>query len=84
MVSDTETGFHTFFALFEAWQDIFAINLLENGYFKIPLLCSKGKKTAYGFEKKWGWVNDDRILIFGWTIPLIWLSSLALSTGSDK
>ncbi len=44
MVSDAETGFHSFFALFEAWQDIFAINLMENGYFKIPILCSKGIK----------------------------------------
>ncbi len=25
---------------------------------------------SYRFGTTWGWVNDDRIFIFGWTIPL--------------
>ncbi len=28
---------------------------------------------AYRFGTTWGWVNDDRIFIFAWTIPLILL-----------
>ncbi len=32
-------------------------------------LLSLTKKTAQ-FGTTWGWVNDDRFFIFGWTIPL--------------
>jgi len=28
------------------------------------------KYFYYGFGTKWGWVINDRIFIFGWTIPL--------------
>ncbi len=28
-------------------------------------------KESYGFGMTWGWVINDRIFIFGWTIPLI-------------
>ncbi len=28
------------------------------------------KKTSQRFRKPWGWVNNDSIFIFGWTIPL--------------
>ncbi len=34
-------------------------------------LCSKEERTSYGFWATWGWVINDRILIFGWTLPLI-------------
>ncbi len=33
-------------------------------------LCSAEQRHSYRFGTTWGWVNDDRILIFGWTIPL--------------
>ncbi len=33
-------------------------------------LCSVEQKHSYRSETTWGWVNDDRIFIFGWTIPL--------------
>ncbi len=33
-------------------------------------LCSAEQRHSYRFETTWGWVNDDRIFIFGWTIPL--------------
>ncbi len=32
-------------------------------------LCSE-QTHSYRFGSTWGWVNDDRIFIFGWTIPL--------------
>ncbi len=35
----------------------------------IPL-CSAEQRNSYRFGITWGWVNDDRIFIFGWTIPL--------------
>ncbi len=35
----------------------------------IPL-CSAEQRNSYRFGTTWGWVNDDRIKIFGWTIPL--------------
>ncbi len=35
----------------------------------IPL-CSAEQRNSYRFGTTWGWVNDDRIFIFGWTIPL--------------
>ncbi len=40
---------------------------------KYIFLCSAGVRNSYRFERTWGWVNDDRIFIFGWTVPLnIW------------
>ncbi len=33
-------------------------------------LCSAEQRNSYRFGTTWGWVNDDRICIFGWTIPL--------------
>ncbi len=33
-------------------------------------LCSAEQTHSYGFGTTWGWVNDDTIFIFGWTIPL--------------
>ncbi len=34
-------------------------------------LCSAEQRHSCRFGTTWGWVNDDRIFIFGWTIPLI-------------
>ncbi len=33
-------------------------------------LCSEDKLRFYGFGTTWEWVINDRIYIFGWTIPL--------------
>ncbi len=33
-------------------------------------LCSAEQRHSYRFGTTWGWVNDDRIFIFGWSIPL--------------
>jgi len=33
-------------------------------------LCSAEERNSYRFATTWGWVNDDRIFIFGWSIPL--------------
>ncbi len=33
-------------------------------------LCSTEQRRSYRFGTTWGWVND-RIFIFGWTIPLM-------------
>ncbi len=33
-------------------------------------LCLVEQRHSYRFGTTWGWVNDDRIFIFGWTIPL--------------
>ncbi len=33
-------------------------------------LCSAEQRHSYRFRTTWGRVNDDRIFIFGWTIPL--------------
>ncbi len=35
-----------------------------------------GERKTYGFGTTWGWVNDDRIFIFGLTIPVITIMSL--------
>ncbi len=34
-------------------------------------LCLAEQRHSYRFGTTWGWVNDDRIVIFGWTIPLM-------------
>ncbi len=41
-------------------------NFLQN----IFLSVRQNKEIHTGFGTTWGWVNDDRIFIFGWTIPL--------------
>ncbi len=49
-------------------------------------LCPEDERKFYGFGTKWGWVINDRIVIFGSTIPLsvkqclfkVQLSSLSL------
>ncbi len=33
-------------------------------------LCFKDQQKSYRIIMTWGWVNDDRNVIFGWTIPL--------------
>ncbi len=33
-------------------------------------LCSEDELRSYRFGRTWGWVINDRIFIFGWTIPL--------------
>jgi len=33
-------------------------------------LCSSEERYSYSFATTWGRVNDDRIFIFGWSIPL--------------
>jgi len=37
-------------------------------------LCSEDEWKSWGFGTTWGWVNDDRIFIFGWTNSLMNLS----------
>ncbi len=39
-------------------------------FFKISSFVFGRTKNSYRFGTTWGWVNDDRIFIFGWTIPL--------------
>ncbi len=34
-------------------------------------LCSEDERRSYGFGMTRGWVINDRISIFGWTIPLM-------------
>ncbi len=33
-------------------------------------LCSAEQTHSYRFGNTWGWVNNDRIVMFEWTIPL--------------
>jgi len=37
---------------------------------KYFLFCSGEEINSYRFGTTWVWENDDRLLIFGWTIPL--------------
>ncbi len=45
-------------------------------------LCLAEQRNSYRFGTTWGWVNDDRIFIFGWTIPLslAWVYALLKNT----
>ncbi len=43
-------------------------------------LCSAEQRNSCMFGTTWGWVNDDRIFIFGWTIPLNLLISPGWAT----
>ncbi len=53
----------------------------ESSQISSKILCSEDEQRSYGFKTTWGWVINDRIFIFGWTIPLmsfflvsIWMS----------
>ncbi len=37
---------------------------------KLLKLCSEDERMSYGFGAIWGWAINDRIFLFGWTIPL--------------
>ncbi len=39
---------------------------------------SEDQRRSYGFGTTWGWVINDRIKIFGWTIPLSLKDSIAV------
>ncbi len=41
-------------------------------------LCSAEQRHSNRFGTIWGWVNDDRIFIFGWSIPLTLNDVLAM------
>ncbi len=55
----THTTFMVLFVVFGAWQPQFLHSL-----FILHLCVSKWK--PYRFGTTWGWVNDDRMFIFGW------------------
>ncbi len=42
-------------------------------------LCSEDERRSYGFGTTWGWVINDRIIIFWWT-NLLTMSQAALKT----
>ncbi len=42
-------------------------------------LSSEDEWRSYGFRTTWAWVINDRIFIFGWTIPLICRSFMQYS-----
>jgi len=42
------------------------------------LLCSAEERNSSRFATTWGWINDGRIFIFGWSIPLSQRNSQAI------
>jgi len=48
------------------WRDRNPSDFIKN------ILCSEDKQKSYGFGTTWGWVIDDRISIFEWTVPLMY------------
>ncbi len=49
-------------------------------FIKNILICVlKMNEGLYGFGTRWRWVINDRVFIFGWTIPLMDLFSCAFS-----
>ncbi len=66
-------------SLLHFWTLIVVITLLSMGrskssqnssIIKYLNLCSEDERRSYGFGTTRGWVINDRIFIFGWTIPL--------------
>ncbi len=43
-------------------------------------LCSTEQRNSYRFGTNWGWVNDDRMFNFGWTIPSSLLAHVMMSS----
>ncbi len=62
------------FLLPNDFRSIFSLQWLPvsvwlHTFFKISSFMLN--RNSYRFWATWGWVNDDRIFIFGWTIPLM-------------
>ncbi len=67
-------GSHSIFILQKSTTTNFLVtNNLQNIF-----ICVK---KSYRFGTNWGWVKDDRILIFGWTISLspVWTEVFVIS-----
>ncbi len=52
-------------------QNCSVSHILQNIFLCVP----QKKRHSYRFGTTWGWVNDDRIFIFGWTILLNFILS---------
>ncbi len=48
---------------------------------KYHLLCLTEERNSYRFGATWGWVNDDRIFIFGWVLYFSIYTMVCLNTG---
>ncbi len=63
---------------FLLWKTMVPQNSLITNFLQNIFLCVQQKqRNSYRFGTTWGWVND-RIFIFGWTIPLSHLKSKCL------
>ncbi len=60
----------TFFLLWNIKEDILRNIFCLHNWSQYLLLCSTEDKKSYRFGKAWGWVNGDRLFIFGWTVSL--------------
>ncbi len=64
--------FHTFHTKVDIWKNVGRNYWLP--YYRSQWLPSTVwyilQRNANRLGKPWGWVNDDIIFIFGWTIPL--------------
>ncbi len=47
-------------------------------------LCSEDEQMSYGFGTTRGWVINDRIFIFGWTITLRYISKILVKFHKQK
>ncbi len=54
---------------FILWKSMVLQNSLITNFLQNIHLCVQNK---HRFGPTWGWVNNDRIFIFGWTVPLSW------------
>ncbi len=53
------------------WKSMMPQNSLVTNFLQNIFLCVRRNKDIHtGLELLWGWVNDNRIFIFGWTTPL--------------
>jgi len=43
---------------------------MANQWLMWLLLCSAEERNSNSFGTTWGWVCDDKMLLFGWTIHL--------------
>ncbi len=50
--------------LLQLWTSMVPQNSLVTNFLQNIFLCSE-QRNSYRFEATWGWVNDDRIVIFG-------------------
>ncbi len=72
MWKQSRSGAILTYVVYLLWKSMVPKRSWLQTFFKNIFLCVRqNKRNSYRFGTTWGWVNDERIFIFGWTLKYI-------------